>query len=34
MTTEKLKVTDHITCGFNAGTQSGEQAKSTGFYYV
>ena len=34
MTTEKLKVTDHIICGFNAGTQSGEQAKATGVYYV
>jgi len=34
MTTEKLKVTDHIICGFNAGTQSSEQAKATGVYHV
>lgn len=34
MTTEKLKVTDHIICGFNAGTQSGEQATATGVYHV
>jgi hypothetical protein len=34
MTTEKLKVTDHIICGFNAGTQSSEHAKATGVYYV
>ena len=26
MTTEKLKVTDHISSGLIAGTQSGEQA--------
>ena len=34
MTTEKLKVTDHISSGLIAGTQSGEQAKATGVYYV
>jgi len=34
MTTEKLKVTDHITCGFIAGTKSGEQATATGVYHV
>ena len=34
MTTEKLKVTDHISSGLIAGTKSGEQAKATGVYYV
>ena len=34
MTTEKLKVTDHISSGLIAGTQSGEHAKATGVYYV
>jgi hypothetical protein len=34
MTTEKLKVTDHITCGFNAGTQSSESATATGVYHI
>ena len=34
MTTEKLKVTDHISSGFIAGTKSGEQAQATGVYYV
>ena len=34
MTTEKLKVTDHIICGFNAGTQSSEHAKATGVYHI
>ena len=34
MTTEKLKVTDHISSGLIAGTQSGEQAKATGVYSV
>ena len=34
MTTEKLKVTDHISSGLIAGTQSGEQAQATGVYYV
>jgi hypothetical protein len=34
MTTEKLKVTDHISSGLIAGTQSGEQASATGVYYV
>ena len=34
MTTEKLKVTDHITCGFKASTKSGEQATATGVYHV
>jgi len=34
MTTEKLKVTDHISSGLIAGTQSGEQAKATGVYHV
>ena len=30
MTTEKLKVTDQMSSGLIAGTQSGEQAKATG----
>ena len=34
MTTEKLKVTDHISSGFIAGTKSGEQASATGVYHV
>jgi hypothetical protein len=34
MTTEKLKVTDHISSGLIAGTQSGEQAKATGVYHI
>ena len=34
MTTEKLKVTDHISSGLIAGTQSGEQAQATGVYHV
>jgi hypothetical protein len=34
MTTEKLKVTDHISSGLIAGTQSGEQASATGVYHV
>jgi hypothetical protein len=34
MTTEKLKVTDHITCGFKAGTQSSEHATATGVYHI
>ena len=34
MTTEKLKVTDHIACGFNAGTQSSEHASATGIYHI
>ena len=34
MTTEKLKVTDHVSSGLIAGTQSGEQAKATGVYHV
>ena len=34
MTTEKLKVTDHVSSGLIAGTQSGEQAQATGVYYV
>jgi hypothetical protein len=34
MTTEKLKVTDHISSGFIAGTKSGEQATATGIYHV
>ena len=34
MTTEKLKVIDHISSGLIAGTQSGEQAKATGVYHV
>ena len=34
MTTEKLKVTDHISSGFIAGTKSGEQATATGVYHV
>ena len=34
MTTEKLKVTDHITCGFIAGTQSSEHATATGVYHI
>jgi hypothetical protein len=34
MTTEKLKVTDHISSGLIAGTKSGEQATATGVYYV
>jgi hypothetical protein len=34
MTTEKLKVTDHISSGFIAGTQSGEQASATGVYHI
>jgi hypothetical protein len=34
MTTEKLKVTDHISSGFIAGTKSGEQANATGVYHV
>jgi hypothetical protein len=34
MTTEKLKVTDHISSGLIAGTKSNEQAQATGVYYV
>jgi hypothetical protein len=34
MTTEKLKVTDHISSGLIAGTQSGEQATATGVYHI
>jgi len=34
MTTEKLKVTDHISSGFIAGTKSGEQASATGVYHI
>jgi hypothetical protein len=34
MTTEKLKVTDHISSGFIAGTKSGEQATATGVYHI
>jgi len=34
MTTEKLKVTDHISSGFIAGTKSGEEAKATGVYHI
>jgi hypothetical protein len=34
MTTEKLKATDHVSSGFIAGTQSGEEAKATGVYHV
>jgi hypothetical protein len=34
MTTEKLKVTDHISSGLIAGTQSGEQASATGVYHI
>jgi hypothetical protein len=34
MTTEKLKVTDHVSSGFIAGTKSGEQANATGVYHV
>jgi hypothetical protein len=34
MTTEKLKVTDHISSGLIAGTKSGEQATATGVNYV
>jgi hypothetical protein len=34
MTTEKLKVTDHISSGFIAGTKSGEEASATGVYHV
>jgi len=34
MTTEKLKVTDHISSGLIAGTKAGEQAMATGVYYV
>ena len=34
MTTEKLKVTDQMSSGLIAGTQSGEQAKATGVYHV
>jgi hypothetical protein len=34
MTTEKLKVTDHISSGLIAGTQSGEQAQATGVYHI
>jgi hypothetical protein len=34
MTTEKLTATDHVFSGLTAGTQSGEQAKATGVYYV
>jgi hypothetical protein len=34
MTTEKLKVTDHISSGLIAGTKSGEEAKATGVYHI
>jgi len=34
MTTEKLKVTDHISSGLIAGTKSGEQASATGVYHI
>ena len=34
MTTEKLKVTDHISSGLIAGTQSGEHATATGVYHI
>ena len=34
MTTEKLKVTDHISSGLIAGTKSSEQAQATGVYYI
>ena len=34
MTAEKLKVTDQMSSGLIAGTQSGEQAKATGVYHV
>jgi hypothetical protein len=34
MTTEKLKVTDHISSGFIAGTKSGEEASATGVYHI
>jgi hypothetical protein len=34
MTTEKLTAIDHVSSGLTAGTQSGEQAKATGVYYV
>jgi hypothetical protein len=34
MTTEKLKAIDHVSSGFIAGTQSGEEAKATGVYHV
>jgi len=34
MTTEKLTATDHVSSGFIAGTQSGEEAKATGVYHV
>jgi hypothetical protein len=34
MTTEKLQATDHVSSGFIAGTQSGEEAKATGVYHV
>lgn len=34
MTTEKLKVTDQMSSGLIAGTQSGEQATATGVYHV
>lgn len=34
MTTEKLKVTDHVSSGLIAGTKSGEQATATGIYHV
>lgn len=34
MTTEKLKVTDQMSSGLIAGTQSGEQAQATGVYHV
>ena len=34
MTTEKLKVTDQMSSGLIAGTQSGEQAKATGVYHI
>ena len=34
MTTEKLKVTDHVSSGFIAGTKAGEEAKATGVYHV
>jgi hypothetical protein len=34
MTTEKLKVTDHVSSGLIAGTQSSEQATATGVYHI
>ena len=34
MTTEKLKAIDHVSSGFIAGTQSGEEAKATGVYHI